>query len=171
MIEVVWDYWCEYKPISFVINNLPISFFHNKIPKEDFKNKLDFDEAINIFKKDMKNINDWYFWSCKFRFERIHVERHIEAIKLIYEKICQNQQKSMEILQLLSDGDYGNCFFLESRCYDWSKSCRIFCLFNLSSKKIYPLFIDVNHVCCYSYESNRIRKQEKFLKEADNFHS
>ena len=38
-------------------------------------------------------------------------------------------------------------------------------------KKIYPLFIDVNHVCCYSYESNRIRKQEKFLKEADNFHS
>lgn len=51
MIEVVWDYWCEYKPISFVINNLPISFFHNKIPKEDFKNKLDFDEAINIFKK------------------------------------------------------------------------------------------------------------------------
>ena len=61
MIEVVWDYWCEYKSISFVINNLPISFFHNKIPKKDFRNKLDFDEAINIFKKDMKNINDWYF--------------------------------------------------------------------------------------------------------------
>ena len=97
------------------------------------------------------------------------MERHIEAIKLIYEKICQNQQKSMEILQLLSDGDYGNCFFLESRCYDWSKSCRIFCLFNLSSKKIYPLFIDVNHVCCYSYQSNRIGKQGEFLKEADNF--
>ena len=87
------------------------------------------------------------------------MERHIEAIKLIYEKICQNQQKFMEILQLLSDGDYGNCFFLESRCYDWSKSCRIFCLFNLSSKKIYPLFIML--IMFVAIVMNRIELENK----------
>ena len=120
--------------------------------------------------KYTEKVFDLYFWSYKFRFERIYVKPHIEAIKCIYEKIVKGNKDFIKILQLLKDdGNYGNCFFLESRCYDWSKSCRIFCLFNILSKEIYPLFIDVNHICCYSYDDKKVKRHENFLKNDDNF--
>ena len=56
----------------------------------------------------MKNICDWYYWLCKFRFERIHVKGHIETIKQVYEKICEQQQKTSEILQFLGNNDIEN---------------------------------------------------------------
>lgn len=174
MIEVIWDYWLDYeKPIYFSINNLPITLFHNKIPRCCFRSKQEFFKIIDIFKNDLKNISDWCFWINKFRFERIYIKPHINAIRCVYKEICKKQGKSSAILQNLDENENSvcDCFFLECRCYDWSKTCRFFCLFIFSREskhKIYPLFVDPNHVCCWGW--NKVKKSQNFLEDDCNFY-
>lgn len=178
MVEIIWDYYLKWKPIIIKdLNNLHIDIFHNKIPKKDcdgknqFGNAAEFKKIINSFEDDLKELKESNLaWLYKFRFEKIYSSRNIETIKVIYQKICEKiDQKKQSVLQFLENND--DWFFLEARTKDWTKICRVFCLFNLSRKnhhKIYPLFIDVNHLCCCN-DNNKIRKIEKWLESSDKF--
>ena len=62
-------------------------------------------------------------------------------------------------------------FLIESRFSDWEKSCRVYILIsfdeNMKIQKIYPLFVDVNHICCYNRKY--IGNLKKFLQDEANY--
>lgn len=110
--------------------------------------------------------------------KKIYIKKHISNILNSYRIMCK-QKNNQEIwlekyihIKNLCEEPTKN-FLIESRLCDWHKSCRIYILISFiegeNNPKMYPLFIDVNHICCPTHHKKHIDNLKKFLQDDSNF--
>ena len=179
---ILLEYFCSYDCKPFLLSN-DIEF-HNRIPLQNLYGKEQFhdlDEFLNMFKRFKNDIvgksRNLYYQLCIFGFKKIFIKSHIRNILKSYKIMCeQGNQKNMigkyiHIKNLCEDPT--NNFLIESRLYDWNKSCRIYILISFiedeNNPKMYPLFIDINHICCHKNSGKDIDALKNFLNDDNNF--